>query len=244
MRFLNKTTLPNLVALLLIAASYGFSGNVASVLLTTGLFALSGAITNWLAIHMLFERVPFLYGSGVVTLHFSEFKESILRLVTEKLFKPENVERAFQSSVEQGKPTVDFDPAIEALDFNAAFDQLVQTLEESRFGSVLNMMGGSSVLESLREPFIKRMKRFFRDAANAPTFQRLIGNSLSKMMGSDVFMQKVEQIVRDRLDELTPDMVKEIVQSMMRKHLGWLVVWGGVFGGLIGFVTSVSGGFY
>jgi hypothetical protein len=26
---------------------------------------------------------------------------------------------------------------------------------------------------------------------------------------------------------------------MMRKHLGWLVVWGGVFGGIIGLAVSV-----
>ncbi|MCU7375947.1 hypothetical protein PEC18_35415 [Paucibacter sp. O1-1] len=36
------------------------------IVFTIGLFALSGAITNWLAIHMLFEKVPGLYGSGVV----------------------------------------------------------------------------------------------------------------------------------------------------------------------------------
>jgi hypothetical protein len=33
-------------------------------------------------------------------------------------------------------------------------------------------------------------------------------------------------------------MVKEIMQQMIRDHLGWLVVWGGVFGGLIGLVTT------
>jgi hypothetical protein len=33
-------------------------------------------------------------------------------------------------------------------------------------------------------------------------------------------------------------MVKEIIQTMIRQHLGWLVVWGGVFGGLIGLGTS------
>jgi len=33
-------------------------------------------------------------------------------------------------------------------------------------------------------------------------------------------------------------MVKEIIERMIQEHLGWLVVWGGVFGGLIGLVTT------
>ena len=32
-------------------------------------------------------------------------------------------------------------------------------------------------------------------------------------------------------------MVKEIIQEMIRSHLGWLVVWGGVFGAVIGAVV-------
>ena len=36
------------------------------IVLMTGLFALSGGVTNWLAVHMLFERVPLLYGSGAL----------------------------------------------------------------------------------------------------------------------------------------------------------------------------------
>jgi uncharacterized membrane protein YheB (UPF0754 family) len=49
---------------------------------------------------------------------------------------------------------------------------------------------------------------------------------------------KIEQIIDNRLADLTPKMVKEIIQKMIRKHLGWLVVWGGVFGCLIGLVFS------
>jgi len=37
---------------------------------------------------------------------------------------------------------------------------------------------------------------------------------------------------------MTPQMVKEIVQTMIRKHLGWLVVWGCVLGGAIGLVVT------
>ena len=49
---------------------------------------------------------------------------------------------------------------------------------------------------------------------------------------------EVIEVADNRLDELTPEQVKEIVQDMIRKHLGWLVVWGGVFGGIIGLAVS------
>ena len=32
---------------------------------------------------------------------------------------------------------------------------------------------------------------------------------------------------------------KEIVEEMIRRHLGWLVLWGGVFGGLIGLAVQL-----
>ena len=67
----------NLVASALICAGFWFSEPWNETLLNTGLFSLSGAVTNWLAIYMLFERVPGLYGSGVIPLHFEAFKTSI-----------------------------------------------------------------------------------------------------------------------------------------------------------------------
>jgi len=34
-------------------------------------------------------------------------------------------------------------------------------------------------------------------------------------------------------------MVKEMLHGLMKEHLGWLVVWGGVFGGLIGIISAL-----
>jgi len=34
-------------------------------------------------------------------------------------------------------------------------------------------------------------------------------------------------------------MVKDIMQRMIKRHLGWLVVWGGVFGGIIGLIAGL-----
>ena len=52
-----------------------------SFISSVGFFALSGAITNWLAIHMLFEKVPYLRGSGVIPERFEEFKGAIKTLM-------------------------------------------------------------------------------------------------------------------------------------------------------------------
>jgi len=40
---------------------------------------------------------------------------------------------------------------------------------------------------------------------------------------------------------LSPNDIKIIIQKMIREHLGWLVVWGGFFGGLLGLIFSPVG---
>lgn len=233
----DKHILPNVLAALVILTSFAFAEPVSAVILSVGLFALSGAITNWLAIHMLFERVPGLYGSGVVPLHFEEFKTGLLSLVTTHLFKPENVEAAFANPDENNG--IDLTPALEGLDLDVAYDQLVDVIMESSFGAMLGMVGGAQSLEPMRGPFKTRMQTFLIDTAKSPRFQKIMAGQLASMTSSEQFMEKINEIVKARLDELTPDMVKNIVQDMIRKHLGWLVVWGGVFGGLIGLLTAV-----
>jgi uncharacterized membrane protein YheB (UPF0754 family) len=57
-------------------------------------------------------------------------------------------------------------------------------------------------------------------------------------LSSDL-IESIETLVAKRLEELSPKMVKELVQNLIREHLGWLVVWGGVFGGLIGLASSL-----
>lgn len=233
----NKNILPNLIALLIIAISFLFNDPIRPVLLSVGLFALSGALTNWLAVHMLFERVPGLYGSGVIVLHFEQFKEGIMRMVHEHLFNQERVEKVFNDP--EGDLSIDLKPLISGVDLDVAYDQLVETVMESSFGSMLGMLGGESALDSMREPFKRRMSKYLEDVAGSPKFQKIVSKQLSSVTSSEQFMTRLDKILRTRLDELTPEMVRDIMQQMIRKHLGWLVVWGGVFGGLIGLITGL-----
>ena len=234
-----KNTVPNFIALALVLLSQVMPQPYQSIVLSTGLFALSGALTNWLAVHMLFERVPLLYGSGVVSLHFEEFKAGILRMVHKELFAKDNVERLMNNSDDASVPSIDIAPMMDSIDLDNAYDELVATITESSFGSMLAMVGGEAALQPLREPFKQRMRKFLTDAAESPRIQSLIKGQISKAASSDQFVQKLDSLLKARLDELTPEMVKEIMQRMIKRHLGWLVVWGGVFGGVIGLTAGL-----
>ena len=87
----NKSLTTNIAALAIIAVSY-LSPKYNEIIYLIGLFALSGGITNWLAIHMLFEKVPFFYGSGVIPSRFEEFKLGIKHLIMTEFFTAQNVD--------------------------------------------------------------------------------------------------------------------------------------------------------
>ncbi|PCJ32058.1 MAG: DUF445 domain-containing protein [Gammaproteobacteria bacterium] len=236
---MNKSLITNVVAASLVTTGLVLDGPLHDPVLATGLFALAGSVTNWLAIHMLFEKVPGLYGSGVITERFEEFKLAIKELIMNQFFNQANLDRFFNEIVaDTAQHPLEFHDIIEKTDLNPAFDSLVSTIMESSFGSMLGMFGGADALKPLKEPFIVKMKIAINEIAHSQQFQSSVKEKLSSGLVSDDIHQQINQIVDSRLDELTPLMVKEIIQTMIRQHLGWLVVWGGVFGGLIGLTTS------
>ena len=86
----NKSLTTNLAALAIIAVSY-LSPKYNEIIYLIGLFALYGGVTNWLAIHMLFEKVPFFYGSGLIPSKLEEFKLIIKQLVMTEFFTQQNI---------------------------------------------------------------------------------------------------------------------------------------------------------
>ena len=232
---INKSFITNLSALFIAVAGYFLPDPYHTPVLYTGLFALSGALTNAIAVHMLFEKVPFLYGSGVISQNFETFKTSIKNLMMNEFFTPENMKRF----LEQEEKTLDLEPVIEKTDFSPAFNALAKTVMESSFGSMLGMFGGEKALEALREPFETKMKAAVKEIAKSEGFQNNLNETLSGSSLSIDLNTKIESAINTRMDELDAQMVKEMVQRIISQHLGWLVVWGGVFGGLIGLISSV-----
>ena len=233
---MNKSLITNLIAL---ACTIGGYVSEQHILFTLGLFALSGAVTNWLAVHMLFEKVPLLYGSGVIPARFEEFKVAIRQLMMEQFFTEDNIDRFLSDS--SGKASaLNLTPIIDKVDLSPAFDSLVSVIENSSFGGMLAMVGGSEALQPMREPFIEKMKISIQDIVQSEKFNTLLREELEQPDIISGMRDKVSDIIEKRLNELTPQLVKEIVQKMIQKHLGWLVVWGGIFGGIIGVFAALT----
>ncbi len=236
----NKSFLTNLIAVLIISAGY-FSPVEPDLMKSIGFFALSGAVTNWLAIHMLFEKVPFLYGSGVIPNRFDEFKFAIKDLMMKQFFTQENVEQFIEAEEQQGSHVLNMDPLLNAIDYDKIYEGLVASIMESSFGSMLQMMGGEQALVPLREPFMEKVKTTLREMVESDRFKDVLKKGLdSRKVGQDI-VSKIETIIDKRLNELTPQLVKEMVQKIIKVHLGWLVVWGGIFGGVLGAVFNFVG---
>ncbi len=235
---MNKSLATNLLAIGCIAAGY-YSPIHGDTILTVGLFATSGAITNWLAVHMLFEKVPGLYGSGVIPDRFEEFKSVIHALIMNQFFNARNVESFFEAQTEDIALAFNPDPVIEAIDYDRIFDGFLEAVLNSQFGAMLGFVGGVGALEPLKAPFEAQMQKEVRAILDSPGFIQAVEDGMGRESVTAEIIQKVELIVTRRLDELSPQMIKEIVQEMIREHLGWLVVWGGVFGGLIGLITQI-----
>ena len=237
---LDKSLITNLLALLLVVAGLLVSPPYQPYVLNTGLFALSGGITNWLAIHMLFEKVPGFYGSGVIPLRFEEFKLGIRKLIMEQFFNKANVDQFFQNATEiADQLEVEIVASIDRLDLDRVFESLLDSVMESSLGNMLGMMGGRNALDAVRQPFKDKLRDYFTTLFGKESFREHLQEAVRNSVESEAVLGKLETMIDNRLDEMTPQLVKEIIQEMIKEHLGWLVVWGCVIGGVLGLTVTI-----
>ncbi len=203
------------------------------VILSIGVFALSGSVTNWLAVHMLFEKVPLLYGSGVILDRFNEIKLGIKNLALEELFTNDKIEKFLIN-----KKNDSVESLLLKIDFEKVFEGLLDAIESSKLGSMLGMLGGRKALLPLKQPIIDKLKFIINEKLN-----EIFSQSSEKSLVTN-FKSNIEKAIDSKLSELKPEDIKKIIEKMIKEHLGWLIVWGGVLGGLFGFIFSLIQTFY
>ena len=226
---MNKSLITNLLAILIIFVGYLYQEDYQFIIIT-GVFALSGSITNWLAIHMLFEKIPLLYGSGVILDKFEDIKLGIKNLILQELFTETQINNFLLDNKVSASETI-----INKIDFDKVFLGLVEAIEGSQLGGMLAMVGGRKALDPLKDPFTKKLKIIIEDFVTENTSNENSSETTASLL------LKIENILDTRLADLSPEDIKIIIQKMIKEHLGWLVVWGGFFGGFLGLVLSPIG---
>ncbi|MDC7241102.1 MAG: hypothetical protein PQJ50_12160, partial [Spirochaetales bacterium] len=187
---MNMNSMTTLATLVIIGLSYVIPV-FAPQLRSMGFFALSGAVTNWLAVHMLFEKVPGLYGSGVIPLHFKDFKNGIKNLIMDQFFTAENVSRLMEGETGVLTDKVDFSAAAEAVNYDRIFDGLTETILSSSLGGMLGMFGGASVLENFRSPFKEKTREIIITETASPEFHSMLASSMDTDKAAADIIDKV-----------------------------------------------------
>ena len=143
---MNKPIVSNLLALGILLFSF-IDTPVSGYCFSVGMFALSGGITNWLAIHMLFEKIPFIIVSGVIEIQFEAFKKGIKQLILKEFFNRKNIEIIYDDLRNDAVNKIN-------LSFNKdeIFDSFIDVLEKSSLSKTLEMFGGAKILEPLKNP--------------------------------------------------------------------------------------------
>jgi len=233
---ISKSTITDMVSVTLIGIGSSAPEPYATPILATGLFAFSGAITNQLAIHMLFNKVPLLYGSGVIEKNFESFKDSIKNMIMTQFFTKEQLSSFFKNEEQK----INLSPLVESADFSPAFIALKQSVMESKLGDALSLFGGEKALDSMKEPFSRKLKSAVVGIVSSDTFKAQMNHHLENSSLNDDVLKSIEELITKRLEELTPKMINDLVHELIHTHLGWLVVWGGVIGGAIGLISAFT----
>ena len=211
-----------------------FLRSVAPWLLAGGVFGFAGGVTNWLAVKMLFDRVPLLYGSGVIPNRFEQIRTTIKTLIMTHFFEEAYLRRFFEEAGAELFPGANLQAHVtELLQSEEADKVIVQQLDKLKEGAfgVMIRMAGTNILKLLVKDFLGGL--------NAELMPRVQEKIAGRFDPAAVRVQ-VDALLERKLQELTPETVKEMMERVMRTHLGWLIVWGNVFGGAIGLVSRAA----
>lgn len=235
--YLNKGNVSSLISFgLLVAGLLGRRAGVAgsSWVLAAGLFGFAGGITNWLAVKMLFDPVPLLYGSGVIPARFREIRVQIRDLIMRHFFATEYLERFL--AARDPAPHMDMAQRIQEMldseEVDQAIDRKLAEMTRSPLGIVLQIAGTQRTKPLVYE-FAGEIGK-----ALAPQLER---DLRAQAVDPAALRDQVDKLLAAKLQELNPERVKRMMEEVIRHHLGWLIVWGNVFGGAVGILALALG---
>jgi hypothetical protein len=186
--------------------------------LSFGLFSFAGGITNWLAIKMLFDKIPLLYGSGVIPRQFKAIRETIKTTIMNTFFDSNYLETYLNDRAKGFLADVDVGSRIkkgmELPSFEVKLVAKLQELSEKPDGMLLQTMAGMfGGIEPL-VPFVKPLIIGLADEfANS-----LVENfDIKDYISVDKIRGELDSLMTKKLELLTPEIVKVLIEDVIKE---------------------------
>ena len=143
--------------LMLVPAAWG------GCLLTLSLYGLSGSITNSLAITMIFEKIPFVWGSGIIEQNFALFQQKLKETLMEHLFQH------------------GFD--LKHLDVELVADKLYEQLQYSELAMVTRFITPAALTELLKQMGLAQL---ISESVPSEALDHFLSEQIHKLSPADV----------------------------------------------------------
>jgi len=207
--------------------------------LSFGLFGFAGGFTNWLAVTMLFVRIPGLAGSGVIPVRYVEIRATVKDVIMNTFFDAEFLETYLGQKLQSYGGEVDVNKHVQGMldseDFDKKLDEkleLIGLLPE--FGAVLAMGMQPAQLKPMIKPFVSELALELAPLLKAKMLDPKVIVDINQVR------DQIEEYMSVRIETLTEKKVTRLLAFVIRDHLGWLIVWGNVFGALIGLIAEAA----
>ena len=205
------------------------------------MFGFAGGVTNWLAVKMLFDEIPGVYGSGIIPKQFKQIRNTIKEMIMDTFFEPAFLQKQLSSKlggmVGPDQVEAQLVAALESQEFSEIINQKMTELSSSPMGAMVTMAGiNANSIKPFLKPFVKAIS-----VKVAPMVGEIVNGGTGAGSPIMKLRDEVNRLMEERLKELTAQRVKGLIEAVMRAHLGWLVVWGNIFGGLIGVCSEAAG---
>lgn len=208
--------------------------------LAFGLFGFAGGITNWLAVKMLFDEIyitPWhsLYGSGVIPKRFKEIRAVVKNTIMKTFFEKDFLDKYVSQKMTGLSAGFDMEGKIK--------EMLESPMVDDMIDSKLQVHGAILMGFGLTPDNVRPMVKPFVVGLGTEVAPKLVAFFDLGEGGMDIekLREEVDKLMTEKLQELTPEIVKKLMEDVIKKHLGWLIVWGNVFGGLLGLVSKACG---
>ncbi|KAL5467656.1 hypothetical protein EMCRGX_G031917 [Ephydatia muelleri] len=206
------------------------------IIRSLGVFGFMGGVIIWIAVEMLFRRIPFLFGSGVLLRQYKSIRETISSIVIETLFDPAALRKYFSGKNKKVREMLRVDTKLGLFNsqiVEVVIDQKISAILAGPDGFVLNMMGVNQ--DQLRLT-MKTHARDFINEISPLVMEKLADPGLTD--GVDLH-EEAEKILGTKIGQLSSGKVRQLMAVMIRKHLSWLIVWGNILGATFGITIEV-----